>query len=75
MAKTKYVYSFGDMKADGNASMKDLLGGKGANMAEMNLFWNSGISRIYNHYRSLYSLQPKGSDFVIQLIKKRLKMQ
>ena len=31
----KYVYFFGDGKADGNADMKDLLGGKGANLAEM----------------------------------------
>jgi pyruvate, orthophosphate dikinase len=36
MAKAKkYVYSFGDKKADGDGSMKPLLGGKGANLAEM----------------------------------------
>lgn len=39
MAKTtkaaKYVYFFGGGKADGNESMKNLLGGKGANLAEM----------------------------------------
>jgi pyruvate, orthophosphate dikinase len=34
MAK-KYVYSFGGGKSDGNESMKNLLGGKGANLAEM----------------------------------------
>ncbi|MFH1397493.1 MAG: pyruvate, phosphate dikinase [Candidatus Omnitrophota bacterium] len=34
MAK-KYVFSFGGGKADGNESMKNLLGGKGANLAEM----------------------------------------
>ena len=34
MAK-KYVYSFGGCKADGNESMKNLIGGKGANLAEM----------------------------------------
>ena len=34
MAK-KYVYNFGGRKADGNQSMKNLLGGKGANLAEM----------------------------------------
>ncbi|MDD5156186.1 MAG: PEP/pyruvate-binding domain-containing protein, partial [Candidatus Omnitrophica bacterium] len=32
---TKFVYSFGGGKADGNESMKNLLGGKGANLAEM----------------------------------------
>ncbi len=31
----KYVYFFGGGKADGNGSMKPLLGGKGANLAEM----------------------------------------
>lgn len=31
----KYVYFFGDGKADGNGNMKDLLGGKGAGLAEM----------------------------------------
>ena len=30
-----YVYSFGAGRADGNGSMKELLGGKGANLAEM----------------------------------------
>jgi len=34
MAK-KYVYFFGGGKAEGSAEMKDLLGGKGANLAEM----------------------------------------
>jgi pyruvate,orthophosphate dikinase len=34
---TKYVYTFGDKTAEGNKSMKILLGGKGANLAEMNL--------------------------------------
>ncbi len=34
MAK-KFVYSFGGGKADGNEKMKNLLGGKGANLAEM----------------------------------------
>src|SRR6059036_1659229 len=32
---TKYVYLFGNKKADGDGSMKPLLGGKGANLAEM----------------------------------------
>src|SRR5215471_9286318 len=34
-AKTKYVYYFGDGNADGTGKMKPLLGGKGANLAEM----------------------------------------
>ncbi|OHD22082.1 MAG: pyruvate, phosphate dikinase [Spirochaetes bacterium GWB1_59_5] len=35
MAKIKYVYYFGDGKAEGDAKMKEVLGGKGANLAEM----------------------------------------
>jgi pyruvate,orthophosphate dikinase len=33
--KKNYIYFFGNGSADGNANMKDLLGGKGANLAEM----------------------------------------
>src|ERR1044072_8682413 len=32
---TKWVYTFGDGKAEGRAEMRNLLGGKGANLAEM----------------------------------------
>ena len=32
---SKLVYGFGDGKAEGRAAMKELLGGKGANLAEM----------------------------------------
>jgi pyruvate,orthophosphate dikinase len=35
MAKQKNVYFFGKGKAEGDAKMKDILGGKGANLAEM----------------------------------------
>lgn len=38
--KQKYVYSFGGGKADGNGKLKDLLGGKGAGLAEMS---SSGV--------------------------------
>ncbi|MDD2650648.1 MAG: pyruvate, phosphate dikinase [Candidatus Cloacimonadales bacterium] len=37
MSNTKTVYFFGDGKAEGKADMRNLLGGKGANLAEMNL--------------------------------------
>src|ERR1700729_2949279 len=37
---TKYVFSFGGGKADGNGKMKDDLGGKGAGLAEMT---NAGL--------------------------------
>ncbi len=38
--EVKYVYSFGGGKADGNGKMKDVLGGKGAGLAEMT---NAGL--------------------------------
>ena len=37
---TQYVYFFGDGKADGHGRMKDVLGGKGAGLAEMT---NAGL--------------------------------
>ena len=33
----KRVYTFGNGQAEGNAQMREVLGGKGANLAEMNL--------------------------------------
>lgn len=35
MSETKYVYFFGDGDAEGKVEQKALLGGKGANLAEM----------------------------------------
>src|SRR5713101_1717925 len=37
---TKYVYEFGDARAEGNGQMRDLLGGKGSGLAEMT---NAGV--------------------------------
>ena len=34
-AAKRYIYAWGDGRADGDASMRDLLGGKGAGLAEM----------------------------------------
>lgn len=69
MSKTKYVYSFGNRKADGNSSMKNLLGGKGANLAEMNLI---GIPvppgfTITTEVCTLY--YDKGQEAAVELIK------
>ena len=69
MTKNKHVYSFGDRKADGNAKMKNLLGGKGANLAEMNLI---GVPvppgfTITTEVCTLYN--EKGKDHVVKLIK------
>ena len=54
----KYVYFFGNGKADGDRTMKDLLGGKGANLAEMT---NAGLpvpARLHDHHRRLHALLP-----------------
>jgi pyruvate, phosphate dikinase len=37
MSQVKRVYTFGNKQAEGNGKMRELLGGKGANLAEMNL--------------------------------------
>jgi pyruvate,orthophosphate dikinase len=66
--KDKHVYLFGDGKAEGDASMKNLLGGKGANLAEMNLIGvpvppgftvTTEVCTLYNE---------KGAEYVVELI-------
>jgi len=66
---TKYVYTFGNGAAEGKADMKNLLGGKGANLAEMNLIGvpvppgftiTTDVCTLYNKL---------GKDPVIALIK------
>ncbi|MCF8236068.1 MAG: pyruvate, phosphate dikinase [Bacteroidales bacterium] len=72
MAKEKHVYFFGDKKADGKANMKSLLGGKGANLAEMNLIGipvppgftiTTEVSTTYNEI---------GADETIKLLEKEV---
>ena len=66
---TKYVYTFGNGAAEGKADMKNLLGGKGANLAEMNLIGvpvppgftiTTDVCTLYNKL---------GRDYVVELIK------
>jgi pyruvate,orthophosphate dikinase len=66
---TKYVYTFGNGAAEGKADMKNLLGGKGANLAEMNLIGvpvppgftiTTDVCTLYNKL---------GRDHVVALIK------
>jgi len=66
----KRVYTFGDKKAEGRADMKNLLGGKGANLAEMNLI---GVpvppgftitTEVCTEYNQL------GSEKVVELLRK-----
>ncbi len=68
----KYVYSFGNGAAEGKADMKNLLGGKGANLCEMNLIGvpvppgftiTTEVCTIYNE---------KGKDAAVALIKKEV---
>ncbi len=47
----KWVYMF----TEGNADMRNLLGGKGANLAEMTT-WSSGTTGIHNNNRGLYTV-------------------
>jgi len=70
MANEKRVYSFGNKTAEGNSKMKNLLGGKGANLAEMS---SIGVpvppgftitTDVCTEYNKL------GKDKVVELLKK-----
>ena len=69
MTNLKRVYYFGDKTAEGNGKMKELLGGKGANLAEMNLIGVpvppgfTIISDVCNEYYKL------GQEQVVELCK------
>ena len=52
----KWVYSFGDGKAEGRADMRNLLGGKGANLAEMSEPRPAGAAGLHHHHRGLHLL-------------------
>ena len=70
---TKYVYTFGDGKAEGKADMRNLLGGKGANLAEMNLIGvpvPAGFT-ITTEVCTLYNQE--GRDAVVKLIENDVK--
>ena len=69
MSNTKRVYTFGNGKAEGKASMKNLLGGKGANLAEMNLIGvpvPPGFTITTDVCSEYYSL---GKEKVVELLK------
>lgn len=72
MADVKRVYTFGNKEAEGKADMRNLLGGKGANLAEMNLI---GVpvppgftitTDVCTEYNQL------GKEKVIELLKKEV---
>ncbi|MBN1131452.1 MAG: pyruvate, phosphate dikinase [Bacteroidales bacterium] len=73
MSEIKRVYTFGNKKAEGRADMKNLLGGKGANLAEMNLI---GVpvppgftitTEVCTEYNRL------GKDEVVKLIREEVR--
>jgi len=69
MSNTKRVYTFGNGKAEGKADMKNLLGGKGANLAEMNLIGvpvPPGFTITTDTCNEYYTL---GKDQVVELLK------
>jgi pyruvate,orthophosphate dikinase len=72
MAKTKHVYSFGDRKAEGNAKMKNLLGGKGANLAEMNLIGVSVPAGFTITTEVCTAYNEKGKDYAVEIIKEEV---
>jgi len=69
MSNTKRVYTFGNGLAEGKADMKNLLGGKGANLAEMNLIGvpvPPGLTITTDVCNEYYTL---GKDKVVELLK------
>ena len=73
---TKYVYTFGDGKAEGKADMRNLLGGKGANLAEMNLIGvpvpagftiTTEVCTLYNQEGKVVHLAPPAKLVLEQL--------
>ena len=72
MADMKRVYTFGDKKAEGKTEMKNLLGGKGSNLAEMNLI---GVpvppgftitTEVCTEYNQI------GNDKIVEILKKEV---
>ena len=69
MSNTKRVYTFGNGEAEGKANMKNLLGGKGANLAEMNLIGvpvPPGFTITTDVCNEYYTI---GKDQVVELLK------
>ncbi len=64
----KWIYSFGNGRAEGDANMRQLLGGKGANLAEMNLLGLSVppgftiTTDVCNYYYEHEKTYPKTLD-------------
>ncbi|MBI3996713.1 MAG: pyruvate, phosphate dikinase [Candidatus Omnitrophica bacterium] len=75
-SKTKYIYVFGAGRADGRADMKQLLGGKGANLAEMTNLGvpvPPGITITTEVCRKFYELGERWPDGLEAELKQQLK--
>lgn len=72
MTQNKHVYTFGNGKAEGKADMKNLLGGKGANLAEMNLIGVPVPAGFTITTEVCTAYNQMGKDKVIELIKKEV---
>ena len=55
-AAKRYIYAWGGGHAEGDATMRDLLGGKGAGLAEMTNAGPPGPARLHDHDRGLQRL-------------------
>jgi len=74
----KYIYFFGNGKADGSGTMKDLLGGKGAGLAEMT---NAGVpvppgftitTEVCNVFYEIGNRVPEGLDADMRVYMKKM---
>ncbi len=72
MSDVKRVYTFGDGKAEGKADMKNLLGGKGANLAEMNLIGVPVPAGFTITTEVCTEYNQKGKDAVVALMKEEV---
>ena len=73
MDNKKRVYTFGNGKAEGNASMRETLGGKGANLAEMNLVGvpvPPGFTIITDVCNEYYEV---GQEKIVEILDKEVK--
>ncbi len=68
----KYVYQFGGGKAEGRSDMKNLLGGKGANLAEMNLIGVPVPAGFTISTEACIFYNQKGREASIELLKKEV---
>ncbi len=74
MTQVKRVYQFGGKKADGNTKMKNLLGGKGANLAEMSSIGVPVPAGFTITTDVCTEYNTKGRDEVVNLIKHEVEL-